>query len=206
MLSKIPGFIQNTPWQNHLWRVPDDNKSVFLTFDDGPTPGITDQVLSILEKYDAKGTFFCLGRNAEHYPELLQKITDQGHRIGNHSYSHLKGFRTSVDKYVEDVAMAHKILKSSLFRPPYGRIRRKEAKQLAKHFTIVMWEILSHDYNPKLSPDNCFTNVVSSVKPGSIIVFHDSLKASKNVLSCLPGVLEHLAKKGYTFKAIPDKY
>jgi len=206
MWSKIPEFIQNTPWQHHLWRIEDGEKSVFLTFDDGPTPGITDQVLEILREFNAKATFFCLGRNAEHYPDIVQKTRDEGHRIGNHSYSHLKGFRSSTDRYLEDVLMADRILKTSLFRPPYGRIRRREANRLAKRFTVVMWEILSHDYNRKLSPQKCYDNVMQAVRPGSIVVFHDSLKASANMLECLPEVLKELKKQGYVFKAIPETY
>ncbi|MFO7788927.1 MAG: polysaccharide deacetylase family protein [Bacteroidales bacterium] len=207
MLSKIPTFIQHTPWQDHLWHVPENgSKSVYLTFDDGPTTGVTKNVLDILDNYNAKATFFCLGCNAEHFPELVSSIREKGHRLGNHSYSHVKGFRTSIKKYIDDVNMADNILKSSLFRPPYGRIRYKQAKGLSKKYTIVMWDVLSHDYNPALSPATCYKNVMKHVKPGSVIVFHDSIKAAGNVLACLPNILSELSKQNYQFKTIPDDY
>ncbi|MGC9331388.1 MAG: polysaccharide deacetylase family protein [Bacteroidales bacterium] len=208
MISKIPGFIQYTPWQKHLWCVPSngDDKALYLTFDDGPTPGVTEKVLSILDDYKAKATFFCLGRNSEHYPELVNLIRAKEHRIGNHSYSHLKGYRTTTNKYVDDVNLADNVLKSSLFRPPYGRIRHRQANKLKKKYTIVMWDILSFDYNASITPATCYKNVVNHVKPGSVIVFHDSLKASHNVLSCLPAVLAELSNRQYNFRPIPDNY
>jgi peptidoglycan-N-acetylglucosamine deacetylase len=207
MISKVPAFIQKIPWQKHLWNVPSNgDKSLYLTFDDGPTEGVTEKVLDILDDFNAKATFFCLGRNAEHFPELINSIRKKGHRIGNHSYSHIKGYRTNIKKYVEDVKHADNILKSTLFRPPYGRIRYQQAKGLKKKHTIVMWEILSFDYNPGISPGTCYHNVVDHVQPGSVIVFHDSLKAAHNVLSCLPSVLSELSNRQYQFKAIPDNY
>ncbi|MDA3820920.1 MAG: polysaccharide deacetylase family protein [Candidatus Delongbacteria bacterium] len=207
MFSKIPGFIQHTPWQKHLWSVPSNgDKTLYLTFDDGPTAGVTEKVLSILDDFKVKATFFCLGRNAEHYPELINLIRAKGHRIGNHSYSHIKGYRTNTKKYLDDVNLADNVLKSTLFRPPYGRIRHRQAKKLGKKYTIVMWEILSFDYNASITPATCYKNVVNHVQPGSVIVFHDSLKTSHNVLSCLPSVLAELTNRQYQFKTIPENY
>lgn len=203
MISKIPKFIQKAPWQKHLWRVPSQEKVVYFTFDDGPTPVVTEKTLEILKQFNAKATFFCLGRNVDRYPELLQKILDDGHRVGNHSYSHIKGFLTKTDTYEEDVQLATKHIKSKLFRPPYGRIRRAQARRLAKTYQIVMWEILSHDYNRNISPKKCTKNVLKNVKPGSIIVFHDSIKAAPNLLASLPVCLKTLSKKGYRFESIP---
>jgi len=206
MLNKIPDFIQNTPWQNHLWRVPTTENVLYLTFDDGPTPNITSKTLEILEKYNAKASFFCLGRNAEHHPELVKRIVEKGHRLGNHSYSHLKGFRTATDIYLEDVKLAARFLKTKLFRPPYGRIRVKQAKRITNYFQLVMWDVLSHDYNRNISADKCYRNVINFVQPGSIIVFHDSEKAAPNMLEALPKTLETLTKQGYRFDVIPYEY
>ncbi len=206
MLNKIPNFVQNTPWQNHLWRIPTTEKILYLTFDDGPTPGVTCKTLEILASYNAKASFFCLGRNAEHHPELIEQIIQAGHRLGNHSYSHLKGFRSSGNTYVEDVTLGARFLKTKLFRPPYGRIRRQQAKRLSQYFQIVMWDILSHDYNRKISPEKCYRNVVNNVRSGSIIVFHDSVKAAPNMLKALPKTLETLTKAGYRFDAIPYEF
>jgi len=206
MLNKIPDFIQNTPWQDHLWRIPTTEKVLYLTFDDGPTPEVTNKTLEILEKYNAKASFFCLGRNAEHHTDLVEEIVEKGHRLGNHSYSHLKGFQTSTDIYLEDVKLAARFLKTKLFRPPYGRIRVKQAKRISNYFQIVMWDILSHDYNRKISADKCYRNVVNFVQSGSIIVFHDSEKAAPNMLKALPKTLETLTKQGYRFEVIPFEY
>jgi len=206
MLNKIPDFIQNTPWQNHLWRVPTTEKVLYLTFDDGPTPGVTSKTLEILDKFNAKASFFCLGRNAEHHPDLIENILKKGHRLGNHSYSHLKGYRTGTDIYLEDVKLAARFLKTKLFRPPYGRIRVKQAKRITNYLQIVMWDVLSHDYNRKISADKCYRNVVNFVQPGSIIVFHDSEKAAPNMLKALPKTLETLTKQGYRFDVIPYEY
>ncbi|MDA3910739.1 MAG: polysaccharide deacetylase family protein [Bacteroidales bacterium] len=206
MLNKIPDFIQNTPWQNHLWRIPTTEKVLYLTFDDGPTPVVTNETLEILDAFNAKASFFCLGRNAEHHPDLVENIIRKGHRIGNHSYSHLKGFRTATDVYLEDVKLAARFLKTKLFRPPYGRIRVKQAKRIANYFHLVMWDVLSHDYNRKISAEKCCRNVVNFVQPGSIIVFHDSEKAAPNMLEALPKTLETLTKQGYKFEVIPYEY
>jgi peptidoglycan/xylan/chitin deacetylase (PgdA/CDA1 family) len=206
MFNKTPRFLQNIPWQNHLWRVPVSEKVLFLTFDDGPTPEITEQTLKILDDNNAKATFFCLGRNAEHHPHLVELILNKGHRLGNHSYSHLKGFSNTLNTYFDDVILSSRFLDTKLFRPPYGRIYPWQAKKVSKSFQIVMWEVLSHDYNRKISPEKCYKNVVPNVKPGSIIVFHDSVKAAPNMLKCLPNVLRDLTEMGYSFEVIPYNY
>ncbi len=206
MLSRVPTIIQKTPWQHHLWRVPTNEKIVYLTFDDGPTPDVTHKTLEILEQYQAKATFFCLGRNAEHYPEIIDLIIKQGHRLGNHSYSHLKGFKSRTKAYLDDVELASEFLDTKLFRPPYGRIRRRQAVRLSKHYQIVLWDILSHDYNRKISPEKCYRNVINNVRSGSIIVFHDSEKAAPNMLKALPMTLEKLQAENYRFEVIPYTY
>ncbi|MBN1116058.1 MAG: polysaccharide deacetylase family protein [Bacteroidales bacterium] len=191
-------------YKSLIWHGKRDKKVIYLTFDDGPTPLITKKVLDILDGFGAKATFFCLGRNVERNPELCIEILNKGHTIGNHSYSHLKGWRTPVKEYVRDVELAAQLIDSKLFRPPYGRIRQLQSKILIKRYRIIMWDVLSHDYNQKLPAKMCLRNVIRSTKNGSIVVFHDSVKASKNLFEVLPKFLEHFINVGYSFKPIQD--
>ena len=184
-----------------IWDM-EDREYVYLTFDDGPTPGVTEWILGELAKYNAKATFFCLGKNAEMYPDLFQMIVDAGHKIGNHSYSHQKGWETSLERYVEDVDFANQILHTDLFRPPYGRISPAQARMLGKRYSIIMWAINSRDYSPHVSPQNCLRNVTKYVEGGSIVVFHDSVKAFRNVHYALPRTLKFLQEKGLQCKTI----
>lgn len=175
---------------------------VYLTFDDGPTPEVTEWVLEQLSKYDAKATFFCIGKNAELFPDILQKVRDAGHSIGNHSYSHVKGWGMGCERYVEDIDMSNAILDSRLVRPPYGRISKGQIRRLAERYHIIMWDILSRDYSKVVTPQGCVMEVVPHLREGSIIVFHDSKKASKNLYYALPRVLEAIYDKGLKSKAI----
>ncbi len=177
------------------WNIPGD-EHVFLTFDDGPTPGITEWILEQLSNYNAKATFFCLGKNAEQCPDLFQKIVEGGHRIGNHTYSHQKGWRMSLERYVEDVDFANQILKTDLFRPPYGQIKPVQLRVLSERYNIIMWNVLSRDYSRVVSPRQCLRNVTEHVGPGSIVVFHDSHKAFRNLRYALPRTLDYLQKQG----------
>jgi peptidoglycan/xylan/chitin deacetylase (PgdA/CDA1 family) len=179
-------------------REEDRGYHVYLTFDDGPTPEVTPWVLDCLREYDASATFFCLGRNVEKYPEIYERILDDGHAVGNHTYSHLKGWKTSNPEYIDDVRLASYHIKSKLFRPPYGRFRQSQIKEIRKDYNIVMWDILSQDYDPAVSPQKCLSNVEANVRSGSIIVFHDSMKARKNLYYALPQVLEKYHGK-YSF-------
>lgn len=183
------------------WKI-DDAEGVYLTFDDGPTPGVTEWILSTLEKYDAKATFFVLGKNAELYPDLYQQILDAGHKIGNHTYSHQKGWRMSLERYLEDIDCADDLLKSELFRPPYARVTPSQMRAVAKRFKIVMWSIVSHDYNRHLSPQRVLRNVLDEIEPGSIVVFHDSDKAFYNMSYALTRTLEYVKQKGWKCKFI----
>ncbi len=155
------------------WHLSGDDKEVYLTFDDGPTPGVTPWVLDQLEEANAQATFFCLGRNVDKHPEIYNQILAAGHSVGNHSYSHLKGFRSSVKRYMDDIHLASDMINSKLFRPPYGRILPGQAKAVQTEYDIIMWDVLSIDYNNRLSGDRVLKNVTRNVKPGSIIVFHD---------------------------------
>jgi peptidoglycan/xylan/chitin deacetylase (PgdA/CDA1 family) len=184
------------------WSFPGQDKELYLTFDDGPTSVITEWVLSVLREYNAKATFFCIGKNAENNPEILRQIIDEGHSIGNHGYSHIKGWCTSNKKYLQNIRKASEYINSNLYRPPYGRIKPSQIKQLKKDFHIIMWDVLTRDYNNKLSKEKCLKKTLKSIKPGSIIVFHDTLKAEKNLKYVLPKVLKFYSEKGFQFNSI----
>lgn len=186
------------------WNINGDTKCVYLTFDDGPTPEVTSWVLDRLDEYQAKGTFFCLGRNVEKYPEIFRELGKRGHSVGNHTYSHMKGYSASNSRYLDDIRMADELIGSKLFRPPYGRILPRQVEVIHPKYKIVMWEVLSVDYNPKVRAERVVRNVIKNVRNGSIVVFHDSKKASKNLYHALPEVLEYLKKNGYAMHAIPQ--
>lgn len=184
-----------------IWEI-EDEEGIFLTFDDGPTPGVTEWVLSVLDKYNAKATFFVLGKNVEMYPDLYQKILDAGHKVGNHTYSHQKGWKMSLERYTEDVDFANDLVHSELFRPPYAQIKPSQARFLGQRYKLVMWDVVSRDYNRHLSPKTCLKNVIKYLDPGTIIVFHDSEKAFRNMRYALPRTLEAIREKGLQCKAI----
>ncbi|MBN2275190.1 MAG: polysaccharide deacetylase family protein [Bacteroidales bacterium] len=194
--TRIPGLVKRL-YHSLTWDLYNCTDSVFLTFDDGPTPGVTKQVLDILKAFDALATFFCIGRNAERNPELISMIRSAGHIIGNHTYSHLNGMKTRNRDYYNDIQLARSFTPSELFRPPYGMISPSQIKHLKKQYTIIMWDIMSYDYDPAVSREKCLDNVITSVRPGSVVVFHDSLKASEKVLYALPRVLEFVKEKGW---------
>ena len=185
-----------------VWDIPGSEKKLYLTFDDGPTPGVTSKVLDLLREYNAKGTFFCLGRNVERHPELLQEIVDQGHSIGNHSYSHLKGWRSENQEYFNDIELASHNIRSKLFRPPYGQIKRSQVKYLKTKYKIIMWSVMSHDYEPVISKERCLKSTLKYCREGSIVVFHDSVKASEKLFYVLPKLLEEYTLRGFSFDRI----
>ena len=184
-----------------IWEIEDEN-GVYLTFDDGPTPGVTEWILSTLKRYNAKATFFVLGKNVEMYPDLYQKILDAGHKVGNHTYSHQKGWGMSLERYLEDVDFAGDFIHSELFRPPYARVTPSQMRAVAKKYKIVMWDIVSRDYNRALSPKKCLKNVTDYITAGSIVVFHDSEKAFKNMSYALPRTLRLVQQMGLKCKII----
>ena len=186
---RVPKIIRSLYPSEVLWDI-DSQSSVYLTFDDGPHPVVTPWVLRQLEKYGARATFFCLGKNVEQYPETYQMILDAGHSVGNHTYSHQKGFRMSTLRYIEDVAFAANYIHSELFRPPYGQISRTQIKRLSQHYRIVMWTVMSRDYSQYVNGETCFLNATKGVEPGAIIGFHDSLKSFDNLKYALPKVLQ----------------
>jgi len=185
------------------WGFYGETGKVFLTFDDGPTPDVTPWVLDRLKEFNAKATFFCLGRNADHNPDIIARTINEGHSVGNHTYSHLKGYGTRNQQYFDDIELARNLIDSELFRPPYGRILGSQITEIIKDYRIIMWDVLSYDYNRRVSGDTIVRNVTRNVRSGSIIVFHDSAKARKNLYHALPKVLEHLSKEGFEMIAIP---
>jgi peptidoglycan/xylan/chitin deacetylase (PgdA/CDA1 family) len=198
MRFKPPKFLRRLMPQL-VWEMPAGSCSpqdVYLTFDDGPTPVITEWILGELARWDAKATFFCLGRNVEAHPDLCERIVAEGHRVGNHTCNHLTGWGGDVERYVDDVDRAARVIGGTLFRPPYGRITPVQARSLEGRYRIVMWNIISRDYNRALSPRACLDNVTNHVQPGDIVVFHDSAKAWRNMSYALPRTLEYLHSRG----------
>lgn len=201
-IHQPPGWIRRL-YYSFNWRMKSHGKSVYLTFDDGPTPEVTDWVLNELNKHNVKATFFLIGRNVERHPEIYERICKQGHAIGNHTYSHLKGWKTWGNEYINDVDLASQYIDSKLFRPPYGKIRQNQIRNLKKRgYKLFMWDVLSEDYNVERTPDECIHYVLEYTVAGSIIVFHDSIKASKNLYGALPIVLKTLTEQGYSFKKL----
>ena len=187
----------------HIWSIPNKEKAVYLTFDDGPTPEITEWVLSELKKHEAKATFFCIGNNIEKHPSIFSKILQEGHAIGNHTFNHLNGWKTDKKEYVQNAVHCEKAIeafnyRSNLFRPPYGKIKPSQAKVLRdKGYQVIMWDVLSADFDQQISPEQCLENVLKNVASGSIIVFHDSVKAYENLKYVLPKTLSFLAQNKY---------
>lgn len=187
------------------WSFNGELRKVYLTFDDGPTPEVTDWVLEQLWIFNAKATFFSIGRNVEHYPDIFHRILDEGHSVGNHTYSHLKGWSTKNRAYFEDIEMARQLIDSDLFRPPYGRITPSQVSEVVNRYRIIMWDVLSYDYNRKVPHGQIIRNVCSHVRSGSIIVFHDSRKSRDNLYHSLPKVLEFLRENKFSMESIPMK-
>ena len=184
-----------------IWEIADE-RGIYLTFDDGPTPGVTEWILATLKRYDAKATFFVLGKNAEKYPDLYAKILADGHRVGNHTYSHQKGYLMSLERYLEDIDLASYSVQSNLFRPPYARVTSSQMRAVAQRYKVVMWSIISRDYNRKITGEMCLRGVLPHLKAGAILLFHDSEKAFPNMSYALPKTLERITELGLKCKAI----
>lgn len=183
----------------YTWHIPTAEQVLYLTFDDGPIPKVTPWVLETLKSFGAKATFFCVGDNVQKHPEIFRQILEDGHTVGNHTFNHLNGWQTDHVVYLNNVRKCARIVKSRLFRPPYGRLLPRQREFLQRHFQIVMWDVLSGDYDPDISPEQCLQNVLDNAHPGSIVVMHDSLKAARNLRFSLPVILEYFAAQGYRF-------
>lgn len=200
-LVQTPSIVQKLFYKLE-WSYPTTEKKMYLTFDDGPNPHTTPIILDMLQRYDAKATFFCVGDNIRKHPEIYERLKDSEHRLGNHTYHHLNGWYTDFDQYLEDVNEADTVLETPLFRPPYGKLTIQQARHLSRKRRVIMWDVLSGDFDKNVSPDQCFANVVNAAKSGSVVVFHDSVKTIDTVKVVLPSVLEYFSKQGYTFEAI----
>lgn len=192
-------------FSGYLWDIPNGQKEVYLTFDDGPTAEITDWTLAQLQQYNAKATFFCIGKNIKNHPDIFEKVVAAGHSIGNHTFNHLNGWQTANKIYLKNVEMCAEEIpaKTKLFRPPYGKIKPSQAKALRQSgYKIIMWDVLSEDYDASISAERCLENVMENVRPGSIIVFHDSVKAYPHLEYVLPKTLKFLNEKGFVCEGI----
>ena len=184
----------------YIWSIPTHDKMVYLTFDDGPVPEITPWVLDQLDAYQVKATFFCIGDNVRKHPEIYEEVMRRGHAIGNHTFNHLNGWKTATSTYIENTIKweDYAATQSFLFRPPYGKIKRSQAQKLMqKGYKIIMWDVLSADFDASVAPEKCLSNVVNHLEPGSIVVFHDSVKAFKNIQYALPKTLQFLKENGF---------
>jgi len=189
-----------------LWEMPKTGeKTIYLTFDDGPHPTITPLVLEILKRYDAKATFFCIGNNVRQFPQTFELVKKEGHSVGCHTFNHENGWKTSTQNYVDSVLAANELIQSNLFRPPHGKIRSSELKNLKSQISklkIVAWTVIAYDWDHALSPEDVYQNVIRNAGDGSIVTFHDSFKAYSNMISALPRVLDYYSSKGFVFKAL----
>lgn len=208
-LYKTPAFFKKL-WPTYTWhREATQEKLLYLTFDDGPVPEATPWVLDQLEKYGAKATFFCVGDNVRKYPEITTRIHADGHLLANHTFNHLNGWRAELKPYLDNVELCQQELdkytsanSKLLYRPPYGRITQNQARQLQGKYEIIMWDVLTNDYDNSLSPEKCLRKSIQSTQNGSIIVFHDSVKAKRNMMYALPRYLDHFTGLGYTFETL----
>lgn len=203
---KIPWWVRRL-FPAYTWRMPTKEKIIYLTFDDGPHPVVTPWVLDTLRAHNARATFFCIGKNVERHPDVYRQVLRAGHAVGNHTYSHPNGWQTPDDLYLQDVQKAGTLIRSTLFRPPYGRIRKRQAKRLAAvlatdKVNVVMWDVLSADFDATVKPEACEKIVLEKVEAGSVVVFHDSEKAFRNLQYALPRLLEKFSREGFCFERL----
>jgi peptidoglycan-N-acetylglucosamine deacetylase len=196
-LVKTPPIIK-TLFSDFIWNIDTEEKEVFITFDDGPIPELTPWVLDVLAEYGFKASFFCVGDNVRKYPEIYKRIINEGHTIGNHTYNHVNGWLTDQTTYLDNIKKCDVLIQTDFFRPPYGKMRRSQSAVIKNEKTIVMWDVLSGDFDQTISKEKCLSNVIDNYGPGSIIVFHDNIKAETNLKYTLPRFLQHLSDHGFT--------
>ena len=203
-LTRTPRTVRSF-FREVVWNVPGTSKDLYLTFDDGPIPEVTPWVLDTLAEYDAKATFFCIGANCATNPDILERIRREGHTVGNHTYDHLPGRKTPLRTYLRNVLRCQEFTGTRLFRPPYMSLTLAQGRALRSRFEVVLWDVLSGDFDADIDGAKCLENVLAAVRPGSIVLFHDSLGAEERVRYALPRTLEHFAKQGYRFRALDER-
>lgn len=186
----------------YTWSVKTSEKVIYLTFDDGPIPELTSWVLEQLKVYGAKATFFCVGENIQKHKEIFDAVLVEGHAVGNHTFNHIKGWKNTNEDYFENIEKSEEIYATKLFRPPYGQLKRSQGKELLKSYKIVMWSVLTRDYSSRVSPEKCLKIALNNTKEGSIVVFHDNIKAKENLYYTLPKFLKHFNDLGFKFEAL----
>ena len=194
----VPQFLKKL-FPGLIWDYNTGKKVVYITFDDGPIPESTEWTLKLLKSKNIKATFFCVGDNVRKYPEIYQEILNEGHAVGNHTHNHLRGFTSQTRNYVDNVKLASQYIHSKLFRPPYGMIKRSQAKKLLQDYKIVMWDVLSEDYRQDITPEECYSAVLKNIRPGSIILFHNHVKSETNMRYALPKLIDELRNRGFQF-------
>jgi len=203
-LHRSPAVLQ---WllSDYTWRIPTDEKKIYLTFDDGPIPHVTEKVMDILDSYGATGTFFCIGDNVRKHRDIFNELKKRGHSIGNHTFNHLNGWKTDPRAYIDNFRRCQDVLETDtcLFRPPYGRIRKAQYELLPSETRVIMWDVLTGDYSPSLDPQQALMKSKKYSRPGTIVVLHDSLKAEKNLTYILPGLLDYFSEQQYRFEGLP---
>lgn len=197
-----PIFFLKYLYSKAIWRKSKQENNIYLTFDDGPIPEVTPWILDLLLKKNIKATFFCVGDNIRKHPDIFERIKAEGHAIGNHTYNHLKGWDTMDDVYYENIAKCQELTQTRLFRPPYGRMKLSQQQELAKHYDIIMWDVLTGDYDARISPEQCLKNATEYVRNGSILVFHDNVKAIPNLKYALEKTIDNLMHRGFNFVLI----
>lgn len=209
MIIEQPPLLYRHMFPKSVWRIPslpsEEGPSVYLTFDDGPIPEVTPWTLDVLRAYDVPATFFCVGENVWRFSNLFQRILDEGHAVGNHTYHHLQGLHSSTHTYMRDTLRAHELIQSPLFRPPHGHLTWRQLAVLQGHFQVVMWDVVTRDYSRWVTPEQVLSTVQKYTRDGSIVVFHDSIKSQFNMRYALPRAIEFLMSEGYIFKKLDGR-
>lgn len=205
---KTPAIIAKT-FKSIWWKLPQEKPTIFLTFDDGPIPELTPYVLETLQKFQAKATFFCVGDNIRKHPDIFQNLLQYGHQVGNHTFNHLNAWKVHKNEYLQNIALCQQIMQeqnvqNTLFRPPYGKLSLGLRKQIEKNLKIVLWDVLTYDFDQTLDQEICLKNALQNTENGSIVVFHDNIKAIHNLTYTLPRFLEYFSEKGFCFEALPS--